>query len=132
MRWLNCVAAAAFVLALAACRRSSQEDGIRDFVDSFVYESLALSPTTATSQGYHEHRGAKLDELWDDYSPAGIQRSRDFYQGALRGAARLGANGLPPELAADLEVIELTARSQLETLLASLPPVRETAETRSQ
>ncbi len=45
----------------------------------FVYGTLALSPSSATQAGYHSHNGVALDGLLDDYSPAGIQASRDFY-----------------------------------------------------
>ncbi|HEX3685078.1 MAG TPA: DUF885 domain-containing protein [Bryobacteraceae bacterium] len=113
MRFVNYLLTVSVLLPLAACQRSSQEGKIRDFATSFIYESLALSPTTATAQGYHEDRGAKLDELWDDYSPAGIQRSREFYQNAVREADRLSAKEMTPELAADLEIIKWTADSQL-------------------
>ncbi len=34
--------------------------------DEFAYGSLALSPVAATSAGYHEHHGVKLDEKLDD------------------------------------------------------------------
>ena len=112
MRRLSCFTAAAAVLLSAGCQRSAHEGQIRDFVNSFVYESLALSPTDATSQGYHEHRGAKLDELWGDYSPAGIERRRNFYDGAVRDADTLRDRRLMPELTADLDVIKLTAESQ--------------------
>src|SRR5271168_2635317 len=41
-------------------------------VDDFVFGTLALSPTTATSYGYHVHDGVSLDDRLDDFSPAGI------------------------------------------------------------
>jgi uncharacterized protein (DUF885 family) len=113
MRWLNWIAVAAGILVLASCQRSSQEGQIRDFANSFVRDSLALEPTNATSQGYHEHKGVHLDEIWDDYSPAGIDRGRKFYESALRQVDSLAANEMTAELAADLEVIKLTAQSKL-------------------
>ena len=113
MRLLNYLSAVALCLLLAACQRSSQERNIRDFANSFIYDSLALSPPDATSQGYYEHHKIKLNEIWTDYSPAGIQRSRNLYHGALLEADKLKANEMTPELAADLDVIKLTAQSQL-------------------
>ncbi|MBV9761372.1 MAG: DUF885 domain-containing protein [Acidobacteriaceae bacterium] len=113
MRSLNCLAAAALILVTPAFLQPSEEDRARDFIDSFVYESLALSPPDATSQGYHEDRGAKLDEMWTDFSPEGMERARKFFHDALEEAEKLRANAADHELAADLEVIELTARSLL-------------------
>jgi uncharacterized protein (DUF885 family) len=83
MRWFSCAALAAAIWVLAGCQRSSQEGQIRDLAISFVHETLALSPVDATSQGYHQHRGVNLDEIWPDYSPAGIVRARKFYTEAL-------------------------------------------------
>ena len=48
--------------------------------DDLLYGSLALSPVSATQTGYHEHNGAALDELLDDYSAAGIEAQRKFYE----------------------------------------------------
>ena len=49
--------------------------------DELLYGSLALSPVNATQTGYHEHNGMKLDEMLDDYSAAGIDAQRKFYEG---------------------------------------------------
>src|SRR3984893_2863576 len=49
-------------------------------VDDFVLGTLALSPTNATSFGYHVHKGGSLDDLLDDFSPAGIAASRSMLQ----------------------------------------------------
>ena len=56
--------------------------------EPFVYNSLALSPVAATALGYHEHVAGgeegqsgttiRLDELLDDYSPAGIAKRIDL------------------------------------------------------
>jgi uncharacterized protein (DUF885 family) len=54
--------------------------------DQFMKESLALSPTAASSVGYHKHSDAKtgktvwLDALLDDLSREGIAEQRAFYQ----------------------------------------------------
>ena len=48
--------------------------------EEFVYGSLALSPVSATSAGYHEHKGKRLDEMLDDFTPSGIAEQRGFYR----------------------------------------------------
>src|ERR1700741_3456527 len=54
--------------------------------DQFMKESLALSPTVASSVGYHKHIDAKtgktvwLDALLDDFSLEGMAEQRAFYQ----------------------------------------------------
>jgi uncharacterized protein (DUF885 family) len=104
VRLLSC-----FIVLLSAASASS-DDQIRHLAEQFTYEGLALGPVGATSQGYHQHRGTNLDELWDDYS-AGLQRQRDFFHRELEQANQL--NGLEPELAADVDVIKLSCESGL-------------------
>ena len=82
--------------------------GATDFeklTDDFLYGSLALSPVTATATGYHEHQGARLDELVDDYSAAGIDAQRRFYDGFTTRLDALNAAALNQEQKADLEII---------------------------
>ena len=57
---------------------ASPNGSFDQLVDDFVFGALALSPTTATGFGYHVHRGASLDDLLDDYSPAAVAASREF------------------------------------------------------
>lgn len=103
-----------FVLAVTmSFRGSSGEDQVRQLASDFVHETLALSPSTATAQGYHHHRGVVLDELLDDYSNSGIQRARDLFHRSLERANRLAAAQPAPELQADLDVIKLQCESQL-------------------
>ena len=84
--------AAGAVVLFAAIACSTRPDPILVFKENsepFVYNSLAASPVTATALGYHEHvEGAdeegqggttiRLDELLDDYSPAGIAKRIDL------------------------------------------------------
>ena len=79
---LPLLAGAVVLFAAIAC--STRPDPILVFKESaepFVYSSLALSPVSATALGYHEHvEGGEggttigLDELLDDYSPAGVAK----------------------------------------------------------
>ena len=75
---------AVVVTFLAAGYKVSQGQQKPDFskvVEDFVYGSLALSPVSATQAGYHEHKGTRLDEKLDDFSPAGVEETRKFYDG---------------------------------------------------
>ena len=74
-------------------------------VDDFVFGTLALSPTTATGVGYHVHHGATLDDLLDDYSPAGIAASREFARGIEARIAKLDMASLDKEQRADIDMI---------------------------
>ena len=88
-------------------------DEVPKFAEEFVHETLALSPSLATSQGYHENRGVSLDELLDDNSPAGIEQARRFFNEAAGRAKRLRGGNRSPELEADLDFIDLNCRSAL-------------------
>src|SRR5580704_15248592 len=54
------------------------ESPFEQLVDDFVFGTLALAPTNATGVGYHVHHGTSLDDLLDDYSPAGIAAARSL------------------------------------------------------
>ncbi len=72
-------ASGAAPLAGKAADKSGKTDvHFEQLVDDFVFGTLALSPTMATGVGYHVHGGAPLDDLLDDFSPAGIAASRAF------------------------------------------------------
>jgi uncharacterized protein (DUF885 family) len=101
------LAAAALLGLLAGCSASAATaDGIADrLVADFVYESLALSPTTATGVGYHEHGGVHLDGQWDDFSAAGLKKARRFNRRVARSLDALRNTGLDAERQADLDII---------------------------
>jgi len=71
----------------------------------FVYSTLALSPVTATGAGYHQHQGVVLDELLDDYSPAGLERKRRLYRDFEQRLGGLDAGRLSAEEKADLAIL---------------------------
>src|SRR5260370_37620602 len=69
----NASAASANAKAASASPKPSLTDGqFEQLVDDFVLGTLALSPTTATGFGYPVHHGTSLDDMLDDFSPAGI------------------------------------------------------------
>ncbi len=74
-------------------------------VDDFVFGTLALSPVTATAVGYHEHRGAGLDDLLDDFGPAGIAASNAFLHGMESRIGRLDSAALDAEQKADVDIM---------------------------
>jgi uncharacterized protein (DUF885 family) len=75
-------------------------------VDDFVLGTLALSPTTATSFGYHVHHDASLDDMLDDFSPAGIAASRSFLLDIEARIKRLDTTALDAEQRADIEIMQ--------------------------
>jgi uncharacterized protein (DUF885 family) len=74
-------------------------------VDDFVFGTLALSPSAATSFGYHVHHGTSLDDILDDFSPAGIAASRDLLNGMDARIAKLDAASLDAEQRADIDIM---------------------------
>jgi uncharacterized protein (DUF885 family) len=70
-----------------------------------IYGSLALSPVSATQNGLHDYNNVPLDELLDDYSAAGIEQARKFYQEFQGRFAALDQNTLDKEQKADLQII---------------------------
>ena len=54
--------------APANAKAAASSAPFEQLVDDFVFGTLALSPTTATSYGYHVHNGASLDDVLDDFS----------------------------------------------------------------
>ncbi len=96
--WLVCS------LLAAAPARSAQD--FDTLIGEFVYSSLALSPATATAQGYHRHNGALLDEELDDFSPAAIGRALRFYRDWEQRVGRLDVAALDAEQRADLQIVK--------------------------
>ncbi|HYR44820.1 MAG TPA: DUF885 domain-containing protein [Terriglobia bacterium] len=102
------------LLLLAGCNTSrptmtnntSSASDFAKLTDDLLYGSLALSPVGATQAGYHEHNGIQLDELLDDYSPAGIDTQRKFYEDFQSRVNALNSAALDKEQQADLEIIK--------------------------
>src|SRR5712664_2236762 len=101
------------LLLLAGCSLRStvtnNKSSASDFAkltDDLLYGSLALSPVNATQVGYHDHNGIQLDELLDDYSPAGIDSQRKFYEDFQSQVNALNSAALDKEEQADLEIIK--------------------------
>lgn len=102
-----------FVRAPLVFSQSVRSDQVLLLDEKFVRASLALSPVSASAQGYHEHQGHSLDELLDDYSSVGIDAARRLYKETLAEIARLNQPGLPAEDLADLDIIDLQCKLAL-------------------
>jgi uncharacterized protein (DUF885 family) len=74
-------------------------------VDDFVFGTLALSPASATGVGYHIHHGTVLDDLLDDFSPAGIAASRSLLHDIEARIAKLDTASLDAEQRADVDIM---------------------------
>jgi uncharacterized protein (DUF885 family) len=106
----------------AGCRSLPRHAGFDKLVEEFVFGSLALAPVTATGAGYHVHEGVRLDELLDDYSPAGLERRRSFYRRfEERLRAEVDFESLSPQQQADYEILE----NQIALALLELDIIRE-------
>jgi uncharacterized protein (DUF885 family) len=86
--------------------KGAAADGqFEQLVDDFVLGTLALAPSTATSFGYHVHHGASLDDMLDDFSPAGIAASRNLVHDIEARIARLDTSALDAEQRADIDIM---------------------------
>src|SRR5258707_3771175 len=92
--------------------KAASTDGQFDqLVDDFVLGTLALSPTAATGFGYHVHHGASLDDMLDDFSPAGIAASRSLSRDIEARLARLDTASLDAEQRADIDIMHNALRA---------------------
>jgi uncharacterized protein (DUF885 family) len=105
--------AAASLLCASLCTTSCKQapppaakPDLSSLTDDFVYGSLALSPVSASSAGYHQHKGANLEELIDDFSPSGIDQQRKFYSDFHTRLAAIQQDSLSAEDKADFEIID--------------------------
>jgi uncharacterized protein (DUF885 family) len=78
---------------------------LMSLTDDFVYGSLALSPSSATSAGYHQHKGVNLDDQLDDFSAAGIDQQHKFYSDFHNRLAAIQQDALSAEDRADYQII---------------------------
>jgi uncharacterized protein (DUF885 family) len=107
-------------LSLAGCSASKAPASIEPLVSEFVYESLVLSPSAATANGYHTHAGKVLDSELEDYSPAGIEKSRSFLKSWEAKLGAVDSKTLDGESRADLELM----RNQVRYGLYDLETIR--------
>src|SRR5205823_1252165 len=97
-------AAPLIMILLAGCS-NPPGDSFDSTAEQFVLGALALSPVAATQSGYHQHKGVRLDETLDDFSPQGIAAQRQFYTDFSARLAKWNAGSLTAEQQADLQIM---------------------------
>ena len=90
---------------LISCRKSPGASDFAKLRAEFVFGSLALTPVQATQQGYHFHNQLPLDEMIDDYSPAGVRGQHLFWESFRDRLAKIDPASLAPEDAADYRIV---------------------------
>jgi len=100
------VFAAALAAVLAGCKMPGETQDFSKLEDDFVYGALALSPVSATSAGYHEHNGKRLDEMLDDFTLVGIGEQRRFYSDLHNRMELIKPESLDAEQRADYRLID--------------------------
>jgi uncharacterized protein (DUF885 family) len=85
--------------------KTGTESQFDQLVDDFVFGTLALSPTNATGVGYHAHHGASLDDLLDDFSPAGLAAARTLQSDIETRIGRLDTASLDAQQRADIDIM---------------------------
>src|SRR6266851_8356520 len=93
--------------ATVSCNRSSPPPApdFEKLTDDFTFGTLAISPVTATQTGYHEHNGVQLDETLDDYSAAGIDAQRRFYESIQKRLGQINPDSLDNEQKSDVQIM---------------------------
>ncbi len=95
----------AMILCVGCSKPAPAKPGFQDLAEEFVYSTLAFSPVTATSAGYHVHKDVRLDEAIDDYSAEGVDKQRRFYAAFAKKLAAVDKAGLSAEELADCDII---------------------------
>src|ERR1700722_5316977 len=93
------------VLCCSGGNATSGSAAFEQLVDDFVFGTLALSPTTATGYGYHVRNDTSLDDMLDDFSPAGIAASESFLHDMEARIAKFDAASLDAEQKADVDIM---------------------------
>src|ERR1700743_1740690 len=86
-------------------RAAPADSPFNQIVDDYVFGSLALSPVTASTVGYHKHQGQMLEDELDDFSAAGIKAQIKLQRDIEARMESLDAKTLSPEERADIEIM---------------------------
>ena len=89
----------------ATARAAPADLQFSQVVDDFVFGTLALSPVTASTVGYHKHHGEMLEDELDDFSAAGIKAQIKLQRDIEARIEDLDAKALNAEQRADIEVM---------------------------
>ena len=116
---MRLIAALLLAVVLSGCR--AKPSPYSQMAEEFVYGMLSLSPVYASSSGYHEHRGVRLDAAFDDVSKSGIETQRRFYTDYKQRFEEASRRpDLTPDERADFELI----RNQIELALLELDTIQ--------
>src|SRR5260370_21991131 len=118
--WFSAAVIAAAVSLMTSCKMPGEQQDFSKVTEDFVYGSLALSPVSATSAGYHEHNGVRLDEKLDDLGFGSMQEQRKFYSGFYDRLALIKQDALSPEERADYQIIQ----NQIDLTLLDLSQIQ--------
>jgi uncharacterized protein (DUF885 family) len=105
MRLSVAVSFAVLISGLSPARATPTDLQFNQVVEDFVFGTLGLSPTTATGIGYHKHHGALLDDMLEDFSPAGIKASLGLLGDIEIRIGKLDAKSLSAEQRADIDIM---------------------------
>ncbi len=111
---------AILLLGLSGCEAVVDPPNFGPLAEEFVYTTLAFSPVNATAAGYHEHKGQDLDTTLDDFSPAALERQRQFYRAFEERLGKTDAARYGTEDRADYDIV----RRQIELALLELDRIQ--------
>jgi uncharacterized protein (DUF885 family) len=92
------------LMLLAGCGRKPEE--FDALAESFVFDTLALAPVTATVAGYHQHKGVALDTQLDDWSTEGLKRQQQVWADYRKKFAGFERAKLSAESRGDYDLIQ--------------------------
>jgi uncharacterized protein (DUF885 family) len=102
---LTCTALPSRAADAATTPAVSETSAFDRLVQEFVLDSLALSPSAATSAGYHLHKGVVLDDVLDDFSAAGLAAQRKLLDDFAARIGAFDAAKLDHEQKADIDIM---------------------------
>lgn len=111
---------AILLIALCGCDPPVDRPSFGSLAEEFVYTTLAFSPVNATATGYHEHQGQDLDKMLDDFSPAALDRQRQFYRGFEERLKKIDPARYGVEDRADYDIV----RQQIALALLELDRIQ--------
>src|ERR1700753_1038664 len=86
-------------------RAAAAASAFEQIVDDYVFASLALSPVTASTVGYHQHPGRMLEDELDDFSAAGIKAELVLQRDIEARIEKLDPKWLTPAQRADIDIM---------------------------
>ncbi len=111
---------AILLVALCGCDPPANPPQFAGLAEEFVYTTLAFSPVNATAAGYHQHQDRNLDRTLDDFSPAALDRQRQFYRGFEERLKRIDPARYRVEDRADYDIV----RQQIALALLELDRIQ--------